>query len=153
MRQSASREDHYAQMRNAHRLAKLALAAVAAYAMTSASAQAAATKAEMSEIVAALPKTGFWQKAELQDGSSDSVYLLYSALPESRLIPKNDAASALQFILKSLVQKGHNLQRESITVFINAEQTGLTTISGKPGVRPLGSAHYDYNNDSFVWEP
>jgi hypothetical protein len=120
---------------------------------TAAPAMAEVTRQEVSEIIAAIPPRGGWSAIEISEYSPKSLNLIWHYDPRSIGVVENESESVATSIIKALVSRGHDPQRESISIHVNAMQDGLTTVTGKPAVRPFGDAYYNFAEDNIQWRP
>jgi hypothetical protein len=66
---------------------------------------------------------------------------------------ESDTKPIARATLAALINSGHQLAKEYISVFVFAQQSGLKGETGVELVRLFGHTSYDYNDDSLVFEP
>jgi len=106
---------------------------------------------ELQQIVDSIPLKPQWQSLEVTDG--ESVVLWYKRDQWVGDQAEGDTHYIAFSIIKAIVASGHNPHKEWITLHVNAEQRGFTTLSGEPGVLWFGGTHYSFSRDILVWTP
>jgi hypothetical protein len=88
---------------------------------------------------------------EVSPDDSTSLVLAYSQPPSSIATARTHAESILSSIVRALVQRGFDPYAQKAVIFLSVEERGLTTATGRPGIRAYGIALYNYNSDAVEW--
>jgi hypothetical protein len=129
------------------------LLAIAASPLPTSAASSLITDAEMRVIMSKVvtPSNITRITYGLDQGGAASVTLWYGSLPAKGVAEIQTRFVARQLVA-ALVAAGHDPDREMTGVFVWAEEGGLVTASGEPGVLLLGHTHYNWGTGRLDWD-
>lgn len=133
-----------------------ALQAVAEYGVKDKSASPSKAEKTVHLAVASLKEKPYWADVTTTeaDGRHFSLVLHYKSFPPRGMIDADlDTKTVARAVLAELVKEGQRPARDSISIFVWAQQDGLRGETGKPLVRVFGDARYNYNTDQISFEP
>jgi len=117
-----------------------------------ASAAEKVSREQIERIISGIEMKPKWREISISEKDPRSLTLHFKERPtlsEARY----DAEDIATKVMRALVAEGHDPKKDWTRVYVHAEEDGLTTITGRPGVRPFGTAYYNHARDQIEWDP
>ena len=109
------------------------------------------SKEQIERIISRIKMKPKWREISIDENDPRSLTLRFKERPtfsEARF----DAEDIAREVVQGLVADGYDPKAESTNIYVHAQQDGLKTVTGRPAVRPFGTAYYNHALDRIEWD-
>jgi hypothetical protein len=106
---------------------------------------------QIERIISGIKMKPKWREISIDENDPRSLTLRFKERPtfsEARF----DAEDIAREVVQGLVADGFDPKSESTNIYVHVQQDGLKTVTGRPAVRPFGTAHYSHAQDRIEWD-
>jgi hypothetical protein len=114
-------------------------------------AAAKVSRDQVERIISGIKMKPKWREISIDENDPASLTLRFKEPPtfsEARF----DAESVAKEVVQGLVADGYDPKAESTNIYVHVQQDGLKTVTGRPAVRPFGTAYYSHTRDRIEWD-